>query len=233
MRTIQGQSSPPTHSAELQAGGDLGPQKAEFYNETEGSSLRQELPPKATCGCRTGGLGRSFESCLWSAHLSKSCSECRHADVASHNRLSEAAPPPGKVSLVARMSIQPSEGAGAMLRDSLPRHRPQPPTTLTIPRAAFLCPGILKFIFQKKFMGWAVLRSYERKTGDAKCITGIQHHPEERYEVTARQCADRNRQLPSLPWPPQQIFTDNQPQGPEEACLYKNPALNSSLNHPH
>lgn len=43
------------HSAESQAGGDIGPRKVEFHNETEGSSLRQELPPKATSGCRTGG----------------------------------------------------------------------------------------------------------------------------------------------------------------------------------
>lgn len=42
-------------------------------------------------------------------------------------------------------------------------------------------------------MGWAVLRTYEWKTGDAKCIAGIHHHPEELYELTARQCADRNR----------------------------------------
>lgn len=47
MRTIQGQASPRS-SAELQAGGDLGPQKVEFYNEMEGSSPRQELTPKAT-----------------------------------------------------------------------------------------------------------------------------------------------------------------------------------------
>ena len=158
----------------------------EFYNETEGSSLRQELPPKATCGCRTGGLGWPFESCLWSAHLIKSFSECRRADAASWKPTGGGSAPTGRVPLVARMSAQPKEAPGARLSDS-------PPTTLTIPQAAFLCPGTLKFIFQKSSWGWAILRRYEWKTGDAKCITGIHHHPEELYELTTRQCADRIR----------------------------------------
>lgn len=56
MRTAQGHR---LHSrlAERQAGGELGAQAVGFYNETEGSSLRQELPRRPPLDAEQVGWG--------------------------------------------------------------------------------------------------------------------------------------------------------------------------------
>lgn len=94
----------PPHSAELQAGGDLGPQKMEFYNEMEGSSFRQELPPQTTSWWRTGGPEWSFGSCLWSAHLIK---VVLNTNMASRRQVAVAAPPAGKLFLAMNVFLTP------------------------------------------------------------------------------------------------------------------------------
>lgn len=109
MRTIQGQSSP-AQSAELRQVGDLRPWRVEFCNEMEGSSFRQELPPKTTSQCRTGGLGWSLESRFWSTYLIK---VVLNTNMASCSQVVEAAPPTGKIPLAVSVLLgQPSTDVG-------------------------------------------------------------------------------------------------------------------------
>ena len=62
------------------------------------------------------------------------------------NPLVEAVPPTGKVSLVARTSVQPKEAAGARLSDKPPNHSHHP-------SGCFPLPWYLKVHFPEKFMG--------------------------------------------------------------------------------